>query len=572
MQSMTKLFIRGILTVIIGYLFLFMGFLNVYAQTGSFASCALSPTPATAGGGIFYVDKNNVSCTDSGPGSASQPWCKIQTAATKLTAGQTVYIKPGIYNEQIIPQNSGNATQGYITYTADSSLPDPSSIITDPSNLDASRLVIINGTGLSFSTYNRGLIQIGHIDSVGLNYIKVSRLVFQHSPNQGIRVDKSSFITLEKNYTYDTKSSGIIVAQKSNNVIVDNNEIVLACNGGSEELLSIAESAYKIEIKNNYIHDGGYGTDLNGYGGEGVNVKNGSYCIFVHNNKNYYNTTTPNTSAGRRYLFGVDGYAAETHHVWIYNNIGYNSNYGFAVESEEGAYTHDIYVFNNVSINNATGYFLPQWGSNYTALKENIYFLNNVSYNDTKAFYLYNPNTKNVVMKNNLISKSGTDLIISSGGISQTTVDSNIFSGTGCPTGVTCTNSITTTDPKFIAPSVNPNTANFRLTSASVAIDKGANISAYDVPSTDFAGVSRPQGNGVDIGAYEYTSGITTPSPSPGIAGDANGDGHVDINDYKVWFNHFGLSISGINNGNFNGNSLVDGLDYIIWMTNFGKY
>jgi hypothetical protein len=535
----------------------------IFAQSGSFASCSLNPFPTITGNGIFYVDKNNSNCSDSGPGNVSQPWCKIQTAASKLIAGQTVYIKPGIYNEQVIPQNSGDATRGFITYTADPSLPDPSTIITDPTHLDPSRLVIIDGSNLTFSGFNRGLFQIGRLDEVYRNYIKVSRLVIEHSPNQGIRADKSTFIQIEKNYTYDTKSSGVIIAQNSNNVIVDNNEIVLACNGGSEELLSVAESSYKVEVKNNYVHDGGYGTGLNAYGGEGINVKNGSYCVFVHNNKNYYNTTTANTSAGRRYLFGVDGYYHETHHIWIYNNVGYNSNYGYIVESEEGAYTHDIYVLNNLSINNATGFFLPQWGSNYTAIKENIYFLNNTSYNDTKAFNLYNPNIKNVIVKNNLINKAGTDFLISSGGINQVIIDSNIFSSTGCPSGVTCTNSITTIDPKFAGPSTNPNTANFRLLTGSVAIDKGANLSAYDIPSLDFAGLGRPQGSGFDIGAYEY--------PVITIPGDSNGDQRIDGLDYAVWLNHYGQTISGASNGNFNIDSIVDASDYQIWFTNFTK-
>jgi hypothetical protein len=54
-------------------------------------------------------------------------------------------------------------------------------------------------------------------------------------------------------------------------------------------------------------------------------------------------------------------------------------------------------------------------------------------------------------------------------------------------------------DPVF----VNPTTRDFHLQSTSYAINRGESTYA---PSVDFDGMSRPQGSGVDIGAYEYIS------------------------------------------------------------------
>lgn len=56
-----------------------------------------------------------------------------------------------------------------------------------------------------------------------------------------------------------------------------------------------------------------------------------------------------------------------------------------------------------------------------------------------------------------------------------------------------------TSDPQFVNASAN----DFRLQSHSLAIDAGVDLSAQGV-TTDIAGTSRPQGNALDIGAYEY--------------------------------------------------------------------
>ncbi|EKD26344.1 MAG: hypothetical protein ACD_79C01243G0001, partial [uncultured bacterium] len=67
-----------------------------------------------------------------------------------------------------------------------------------------------------------------------------------------------------------------------------------------------------------------------------------------------------------------------------------------------------------------------------------------------------------------------------------------------------------TSDPKFVSAL----TGDFQVLSGSPAINTGANLSALGIESllTDLAGISRPQGSGWDIGAYEYSS--TTPSLS----------------------------------------------------------
>jgi hypothetical protein len=54
------------------------------------------------------------------------------------------------------------------------------------------------------------------------------------------------------------------------------------------------------------------------------------------------------------------------------------------------------------------------------------------------------------------------------------------------------------------------------------------------------------------------------------IPGDANDDGFVNVDDYVIWINNYGKSVSGYQNADFNNSGKVDGVDYIIWLTNFG--
>ena len=91
------------------------------------------------------------------------------------------------------------------------------------------------------------------------SYIRISGIrIINAGPNDnnvGILVDNSGHIIIEKNYTYNTVSSGIGV-YNSNNIIIDSNEVELACNDGEQECITVAETD-TFEVKNNHVHHGG---------------------------------------------------------------------------------------------------------------------------------------------------------------------------------------------------------------------------------------------------------------------------------------------------------------------------
>ena len=63
-------------------------------------------------GAIYYVATYG---NDSNPGTAAQPWRTIQHAANVMVAGDTVFVRGGIYHEQVFTTRSGNVADGYIT-------------------------------------------------------------------------------------------------------------------------------------------------------------------------------------------------------------------------------------------------------------------------------------------------------------------------------------------------------------------------------------------------------------------------------------------------------------------------
>jgi len=178
----------------------------------------------------YYVSSSG---KDSNPGTESQPWLTIQTAADTMAAGDTVYIRAGTYQEQVVPKNSGSAGS-YITYSAYSG-----------------EKPVIDGTSITLSTEQEGLFNI-----VNKSYIKVSGLTIKNSgPNEdtnGIFADNSSYITIEKNYTYNTVSSGIGVWDSSN-ITIDGNEVEFACNDGQQESITVAGTdTFEVKRSRNY--------------------------------------------------------------------------------------------------------------------------------------------------------------------------------------------------------------------------------------------------------------------------------------------------------------------------------
>ncbi len=64
----------------------------------------------------YYVDANNPAASNSNQGTEAKPWKTLGKAASSVQAGDTVFVKEGIYRETVILTRSGTATKP-ITFT-----------------------------------------------------------------------------------------------------------------------------------------------------------------------------------------------------------------------------------------------------------------------------------------------------------------------------------------------------------------------------------------------------------------------------------------------------------------------
>ncbi len=66
--------------------------------------------PCTSEATIYFVDANHPSARDSNPGTESQPFKTIGKATSLVNAGDTVFIKAGVYRETVTLSRSGTST------------------------------------------------------------------------------------------------------------------------------------------------------------------------------------------------------------------------------------------------------------------------------------------------------------------------------------------------------------------------------------------------------------------------------------------------------------------------------
>ncbi len=190
----------------------------------------------------------------------------------------------------------------------------------------------------------------------------------------------------------------------------------------------------------------------------------------------------------------------------IYNNSGY----GIQVY-ESACSTYDC--ANNTTIRNSRIHDNRGDGGVTLNHGSNILFYNNLVYNNlyggiTSICYGSPSNTQ---IYNNTFYGNGRAAIDICTGVTNTQIKANIiFNNSGTindnGAGTVATNNLTT-NPQFVNAAAN----DFRLQATSSAIDAGVAIS---VVTTDYSGISRPQGCCYDIGAYEY-QGIQLALPAP---------------------------------------------------------
>ncbi len=414
---------------------------------------------------------------DANAGTESQPWKTIQKAADTLVAGDTVYIKAGTYHERVIPKNSGSPGK-CITYAA-----------------FPGHEVTVDGQGIAFG-WGSGLFHIKNKSG-----IKVSGLRIVNSAYYGVSISgNASHITIEKNFLRGCQSSGIHVwshrrKTSIDHILIADNEVTETNMKGDQEGISVC-GADTFEVRGNHVHH---------IHKEGIDAKEG--CTNGKILKNYVHHMLgfrqPSGAVVCTVGIYVDTYG-ETHNIEVSGNITHNCGSGFAIASEDGQLSENVRFVNNIAYNNQDGFVVAPWGKG-GPLKD-IALVNNVAFaNRRKGIFVQHKNIEKVVVRNNICSQNAEAQIVVNDPIQQgVTLDHNLIDGfKNCK--ITWKNDkwqevrgddAVAGNPRF----VNPIGGDFRLNADSPAIDKGSTVGA---PGVDYEGNRRPEGSGIDIGAYE---------------------------------------------------------------------
>jgi len=346
--------------------------------TLSFFFCAPHLNVSSEGNDFYYVSPKG---NDDGDGSINNPWRTIQKAANTLEAGDTVYVRDGVYREFVTIRNSGSKEAGYITYKA---YPGEKPV------LDGVDLTVTSGKSILLYLENASYIIV---DGFELRNVKTSDPDIYPA---GIRVREGGHdIHILNNQVHhiantaeDGNAHGIHIYGNSNseikNVFIKNNE-VHHLTLGSSEALTLSGNINGFLVQNNHVHhNNNIGIDIAGFynaceqkcvdqARNGALIKNR-----VHDNSSIDNVAYDGVHAAG----GI--YADGATKVTIEKNIVYNNDFGIELASENvgGNTTHNIVQHNMVYRNNGAGILLGGASKENGGAKSNVIKNNILKNND----------------------------------------------------------------------------------------------------------------------------------------------------------------------------------------------
>ncbi len=392
----------------------------------------------------YYVAKTG---NDSNQGTANSPFRNIKHGVSKLSAGDTLYVKAGTYYESILswqtPIPNGTSWENPVTVSAN---PGDTVRIEPPS-------------GHAFFWVKDGKAKYLIINGFIVDGKDKAMHGFKFS-------DNTRFIRITNTEVMNTSDSGILVTLISG-----------AATSG------LPENTYH-EFINMKVHDNGSSGFDHGF------YVSTSYNLFEKNE--VYN------NAG----FGIHLYMSQfntanhniVRHTKAYNN-GKLREWACGILISSG---DNNAVYNNIAYGNPIGFC-----SLYRTVATQFY--NNIAYNNTiSGFHVGEPSNIGSEIYNNTIHQNGSFGIYVGDGAKNSKVQNNIsfqnivdqiFLKPEQQTGTILSHNLTN-DPKFM----NAVAKDFHIKEGSPAIDAGL---AINVVTTDYDGLKRDQGEGPDIGAYE---------------------------------------------------------------------
>ena len=277
-------------------------------------------------GSTYYV---STSGSDSNPGTLSEPWLTIQHAANTATAGATVYIFGGVYNESINFPNSGTAWAP-ITFE---SYPGQTAVIDGTGLIPSGTQGLINVINQSYLTI-RGF-EIRNYTTSSSSVVPTGVWITGYGTGVKILNNRVHHITTKSEA--NGNAFGISVYGTSETpitqLVISGNEVYKLKTGQSESVNVDGNVTY-FRITNNLIHDNdNIGIDAIGYEGVGPVGYDEAMYGEVSGNTIYNISGIANAGEGDEY--DADGlYCDGCAYVIFERNVIFQVDYGIETTSE----------------------------------------------------------------------------------------------------------------------------------------------------------------------------------------------------------------------------------------------
>jgi hypothetical protein len=501
--------------------------LSSYVSTQNPLPVGKNGTQPLAGVGSrnsYYVATSG---KDSNPGTIRSPWRTIQHAANTVQAGDTVYVRRGVYRESVTIPVSGSATAGPVTFQ----------------NYPGEN-AIVDGTGLVPSnSVTQGLFNIANQSYVTLQGFEI-RNYETSSPQAtpaGIWVSGagSNIQILNNNVHHIVTTSekrgnafGIAVYGKEapasiNNITIDSNQ-VYDLRTGSSESVNVDGNVTQFAITNNIVRDNdNIGIDAIGFEGVSPNPKydyarNGE----ISGNTVYHISAIHNSGEGNQY--DADGiYVDGGSQIVIERNLVYACDLGIEAASEHSGHTSNhvtirsnlVYHSNSAGIS-IGGYSARVGGSANITIVNNSLLEDDTKHTGSGEFQVQFYASDNI-FENNIAYATSQGLFVNyftDSGPTAVMADYNLYYSKLAPlstsfvwntytyTGFSTYQSATGedansqyADPLYLSLT----TPNLEVRPTSPAVNAGINLGPQVEGTLDFAGNPRVQNGLIYIGAYE---------------------------------------------------------------------
>jgi hypothetical protein len=338
-------------------------------------------------GATYYVSTTG---NDSNPGTIASPWLTIQHAANTVTAGATVYVFGGVYNQSVNFPNSGRRSapitfQSYPGQTA-----------------------VIDGTGVSCCTSNppssgneiQGLFNIvnqSYIIVRGFEIRNYTTSVAAYTPagiwitgsGRGIQIRNNRVHNITTTSEEDGNAFGISVYGTSKTpitqLVINGNEVYDLKTGQSESV-NVDGNVTHFKITNNLIHDDdNIGIAAIGYEGVGPVGYDEAMYGEVSGNTVYNISGIANPGEGNSY--DADGlYCDGCAYVTFERNIIFQVDYGIETTSE-----NQVCQSNGTEWSGPNNTGIPAKGKSpcygrFATVRNNIFYGSNASGNSIGGY------------------------------------------------------------------------------------------------------------------------------------------------------------------------------------------